>query len=213
MGRYDRRELVRQSRPERRFFGLNLSVARSRSVMAANYCRPPGGWAAVSARVPGEAIRAAHNRPAARWRRLAQRACRPAARRGAQTDPRAPRDAVDHGATRRTGGTVQICLRGAVHQARRPGAPAVPDLLADAARTAAAASQQRRHRPDRRASGLPDRASIQPSVQAPGRHRTRRLPPRQMASASPGSNQDPSAARIPISPDAGHHAMEEPHDP
>jgi AraC-like DNA-binding protein len=38
-------------------------------------------------------------------------------------------------------------------------------------------------------------------------------PPRQIASASPGSDQDPSAARIPISPDAGHHAMEEPHDP
>lgn len=94
--------------------------------MAADCCRPPGAWAAVSARVPGEAIRAAHNRPAARWRRLAQRACRPAARRGAQIDPRAPRDAVDSGATRRTGGTVRICLRGAVHQARRPGVPAVP---------------------------------------------------------------------------------------
>src|SRR5260370_30832998 len=116
--------------------------------MAASYGRPPGAWAAVSARVPGEAIRTAHNRPAARWRRLAQRACRPVARRGAQTDPRAPRDAVDRGATRRTGGTVQICLRGAVHQARRPGARAVPDLLADAARTPARAHQQSPPRPD-----------------------------------------------------------------
>jgi hypothetical protein len=101
---------------------LRLSVARSRSVMAATCCRPPGAWAVVSARVPGEAIRAARNRPAARRRRLARRGCRPAARRGAQTDPRAPRDAVDRGATGRTGGTARICLRGAVYQARRPGA-------------------------------------------------------------------------------------------
>jgi AraC-like DNA-binding protein len=48
--------------------------------------------------------------------------------------------------------------------------------------------------------GLPGRASIQPGVRALGRHRTRRLPPRQIASASPGSTQGPAAARIPSEP-------------
>ena len=57
-----------------------------------------------------------------------------------------------------------------------------------------------------------DQTVRRPGVQALGRHRTRRLPPRQVASASPGSDQDPSAARMPISPDAGRRAVEGPHD-
>ena len=57
-----------------------------------------------------------------------------------------------------------------------------------------------------------DQTVRRPGVQALGRHRTRRLPPRQVASASPGSDQDPSAARMPISPDAGHRAVEGPYD-
>jgi hypothetical protein len=160
--------------------------------------------------VDGRRPRGSSGRAAGRQRRRPQRRLPPASAGRPVAPLRA--DAVDRGATGRAGGTVRICLRGAVHQARRPGARAVPDLLAGAARAAAAASRQRWHRLGRRATGLPGRASIQPGVQALGRHRTRRLPPRQIAPASPGSDQDPSAARMPISPGAGHHAMEEPHD-